>query len=93
MLVIRRKPGESILIGNNVEIQVIDISPTRVRIGISAPPEVLILRKEIQLAQQENLAAAMRFSPDAIRSVLSRFAVKEASAPAAEAHNSPGADR
>ena len=75
MLVIRRRPGESILIGDNVEIQVIDISPSRVRIGISAPAEVLILRKEIKLAQQENLAAAMRFSPDAIRSVLSRFSV------------------
>ena len=93
MLVIRRKPGESILIGNNVEIQVIDISPTRVRIGISAPPEVLILRKEIQLAQQENLAAAMRFSPEAIPSVLSRFAVKEAGQPGIDVRNAPGAGR
>jgi carbon storage regulator len=73
MLVIRRKAGESILIGPDVEIQIIDISPSRVRIGISAPPHVLILRKEIQLAQQENLAAAMRFSPEAIRSVLARI--------------------
>ena len=73
MLVIRRKIGESILIGSDVEIQIIDISPSRVRVGISAPPHVLILRKEIQLAQQENIEAAMRFSPDAIRSVLARF--------------------
>ncbi|MCW5979873.1 MAG: carbon storage regulator [Bryobacteraceae bacterium] len=73
MLVIRRKPGESILIGEDIEIQVIDISPSRVRIGISAPSSVLILRKEIQLAQRQNLAAALRFSPDAVRSVLSRF--------------------
>jgi carbon storage regulator len=73
MLVIRRKPGESILIGRDVEIQVIDISPSRVRIGITAPPQVLILRKEIRLAEQENLAASTRFSPDAIRSLLARF--------------------
>jgi len=73
MLVIRRKSGESILIGKDVEIQVIDISPSRVRIGISAPPEVIILRKEIQLAKEQNVAAAMQVSPDAVRSVLSAF--------------------
>lgn len=76
MLVIRRKPGESILIGDDVEIHIIDASPSRVRIGISAPQHILILRKEIQLAQQQNLAAAMRVSPDAIHSVLSRFSTR-----------------
>jgi carbon storage regulator len=73
MLIIRRKPGESILIGGNIEIQIIDVSPSRVKLGIMAPAEVLILRKEIQLAQQQNLAAAGAFSPQAIRSVLSRL--------------------
>lgn len=58
MLVIRRKQGESILIGEGIEIEVIDISPGRVKIGIKAPPEVPILRKEIRLVGHQNEAAA-----------------------------------
>jgi carbon storage regulator len=73
MLVIRRRAGESILIGGDIEIHVIDISPGRVKLGITAPSQVLILRKEIELARQENLAAARSLSPCAIHSVLARL--------------------
>ena len=73
MLVIRRKPGEAILIGDDIELEVIDISPTRVKIGINAPREVLILRKEIQLAQQQNIAASRGVSPESVRSLVSRY--------------------
>ena len=73
MLVIRRKTGESILIGDNIELKVIDISPTRVKIGIEAPAEVLILREEIRLAQQQNLAAARGVAGASIHSIASRL--------------------
>ena len=73
MLVIRRKPGEAILIGDNIELEVIDISPTRVKIGINAPREILILRKEIKLAQQENIAASRGVSPESVQSLVSRY--------------------
>ena len=73
MLVIRRKPGEAILIGDDIELEVIDISPTRVKIGINAPREVLILRKEIQLAQQQNIAASRGVSPESVQSLVSRY--------------------
>ena len=73
MLIIRRKPGESILIGENIELEVIDITHSRVKIGITAPQNVLILRKEIRLAQQQNIAAARGVSSQAIQSVISRF--------------------
>lgn len=58
MLVIRRHAGESILIGEDIEIQVAEIGAGRVKLGISAPPEVMVLRKEIKLTRDQNLAAA-----------------------------------
>jgi carbon storage regulator len=73
MLIIRRRTGESILIGEDIELHVVDISPSRVKIGIAAPPHVLILRKEIQLARQQNLAAVSGVSGESIQSLVSRF--------------------
>jgi carbon storage regulator len=73
MLVIRRRAGEAILIGADVEIQVIEISPSRVKLGIVAPPEVLVLRKEIQLAREQNLAAARGLASGGLNAVLARL--------------------
>ena len=73
MLVIRRRMGESVLIGDAIELRVIDISPTRVSIGITAPADVLILRKEIRLAAEQNAAAARAVSRGSIQSVVSHF--------------------
>lgn len=73
MLIIRRKPGESILIGEDIELHVVDISQHRVKLGIAAPANILILRREIRLAQQQNLAAARNVSQDSIQAVVSRF--------------------
>lgn len=47
MLVLSRKPGESILIGHNIEVKIIDVQGDQVKIGISAPRDVSILRKEL----------------------------------------------
>lgn len=47
MLVLSRKPAEKILIGNNIVITVCDVVGGRVRLGIEAPPDVLILRQEL----------------------------------------------
>ena len=58
MLILRRRPGDAILIGEQVEIEILDLSHGRVTLGVKAPPEVRILRKEILLALDQNLAAA-----------------------------------
>jgi carbon storage regulator len=71
MLLIRRRIGESILIGPDVEIQVVDISPTRVVVGISAPQEIPILRKEIRLAREANLEAARPVSLESLQRLVS----------------------
>ena len=47
MLVLSRKREESILIGDNIEIFIVDVGEDRVRIGIKAPKEMKIFRKEL----------------------------------------------
>jgi carbon storage regulator len=59
MLVITRRGGERICLGDDITITVLDISGSTVRLGIEAPSEVPIYRHEIWVAvKQENQAAA-----------------------------------
>ncbi len=58
MLVLRRRAGESLLIGNDVEIEVLAITAQGAKIGIRAPRETVVLRKELRITQQQNEAAA-----------------------------------
>jgi carbon storage regulator len=48
MLVLSRKRGEAICIGSSIKVSVLGIQGGRVRIGLSAPPEVPIYRREIR---------------------------------------------
>ncbi|HEY4760300.1 MAG TPA: carbon storage regulator [Thermoguttaceae bacterium] len=48
MLVLSRKESQRIKLGNSIVLTVIRISGDRVRLGIEAPPEVLVLREELQ---------------------------------------------
>ena len=59
MLILARKVNESINIGDQVEISIVDIRGDQVKVGIRAPREVKIYRHEVYEAiQQENRAAA-----------------------------------
>lgn len=59
MLVITRKKDESILIGENIEIKVVKIEDGSVKLAISAPKDVSILRKELYVEiEEENKKAA-----------------------------------
>jgi carbon storage regulator len=73
MLVIRRKAGESLLIGDGIEIEVIDVSPSRVKLGIKAPEDVTILRKEIRDAAEHNREAARRVTASTIQDLVARL--------------------
>ncbi len=60
MLVLSRQRDETIMIGDVIEITVVDIRGDKVRLGINAPPEVSVHRKEVwEAIQRENRAAAM----------------------------------
>lgn len=56
MLVLSRKPGESVTIGDEVRITVLSISGKQVRIGIEAPAEIAVHREEIynKIANEQN---------------------------------------
>ncbi|GGN93238.1 carbon storage regulator CsrA [Saccharibacillus kuerlensis] len=54
MLVLSRKKGESIIIGEDIELMIISVEGDTVRLGINAPKHVEIMRKEILVSVQEN---------------------------------------
>lgn len=59
MLILARRIGESIMIGDQVEISVVDIKGDQVKLGIKAPSQVKVYRREVYAAiQEENRAAA-----------------------------------
>jgi carbon storage regulator len=53
MLVLTRRPGESIVIGSDIKLTVVTVGPGRVKIGIEAPPNVRIDREEIHARIQQ----------------------------------------
>jgi carbon storage regulator len=60
---IRRRCGESILLGENIEVHVLEVSGTRVKLGISAPRDVLVLRNELKLTEDFNREASRAVHP------------------------------
>ncbi len=61
MLVLTRKPGESITIGDEIMIHVIEIKGKQVRLGIEAPRKFTIHREEVYIRiQEENKLAASK---------------------------------
>lgn len=70
MLVISRKNNETLIINDNIEITILDISKDKVKIGINAPKEVSIARKEIYVTEKENQNAAVSPSEEIIKKLL-----------------------
>lgn len=68
MLILSRKKDESIIIGDNITISVVDIKGDQVKLGIAAPNDVKVFRQEVYIAiQEENkAAAAVSNIPDSI---------------------------
>ncbi|MCZ4280478.1 carbon storage regulator CsrA [Kiloniella laminariae] len=59
MLYLTRKIGESVIINNNIEVQVVDIRGKSVKIGFTFPEDATVLRQELhERIQEENRAAA-----------------------------------
>ncbi|MDH4261994.1 MAG: carbon storage regulator CsrA [Spirochaetia bacterium] len=71
MLVLSRKTNESIIIGENIEILIVEIKGDQVKLGINAPKDVTLYRGEIYDAiQKENKEAANSMLTDDIQSLL-----------------------
>lgn len=73
MLVLTRKENESIMIGNEIEVKVLDLKDNQVKLGIVAPRSVAVHRREVYLAiQAENAQAASAASLDGISNLIPR---------------------
>ncbi len=71
MLALSRKQGESIVIGNNIEITVLEAKGDQVKIGISAPKSVPVYRKEIYVQiQEENREAVANLDVESLKKLL-----------------------
>ena len=72
MLIISRKPQESFLIGDDIEVIVLEAQNDRVRLGFVAPKEIQILRKELhdtKAANQEALESVERLKLDNLKNM------------------------
>jgi len=70
MLVLTRKKGQSIMIGEDIEITVVDIQGDQIRLGIEAPKNVAIHRKEVFIEIQEENRKAAEVNPEKLRGIL-----------------------
>ncbi len=66
MLALSRKKNEALVINNNIEITILEIKGEQVKLGISAPKEVPVYRKEVYLQIQESNKNAMNVDADAL---------------------------
>jgi carbon storage regulator len=71
MLVLTRKENESIMIGSDIELKVLDLKDNQVKLGIVAPRNVAVHRREVYLAiQAENAQAAASTPVDGISDLI-----------------------
>src|SRR5437764_14490040 len=63
MLVLARQREESIMIGDDIEVRIVDLRADKVRLGISAPKSVSVHRKEVYEAIRRENRAAANLSP------------------------------
>ncbi|PAD22767.1 carbon storage regulator CsrA [Terribacillus saccharophilus] len=67
MLVLTRKVGESVKIGDDIELKVLSIDGEQIKLGIDAPREIAIHRKEVYLSIEQENSAAVETSVDLLK--------------------------
>ncbi len=81
MLILRRKVGDSLIIGDNITLTVLSIDASgNINLGIDAPKDVIILRKELEQAKAanaESVASAKELALKALNEALPNFVQKQ----------------
>ncbi|HUB82523.1 MAG TPA: carbon storage regulator [Bryobacteraceae bacterium] len=73
MLIMSRRRGESILIGDDIEIVIAHVGRSRVKVGIRAPRETIVVAREVKMVGEENLAAARTPAAAVLQMLLSQL--------------------
>jgi carbon storage regulator len=77
VLVLSRKIGETIVVGKDIEVTILEIQGGEVRLGFNAPREVIILRKEIlEEVENQNREAVGKLDPNVLDGVLKQLKKK-----------------
>jgi carbon storage regulator len=87
MLVLSRQRDETIMIGDDVEITVVDIRGDKVRLGITAPRQIQVHRKEVYEAIKRENQKAANLSPDDVSDLVDRERERKAE------HGARGSDK
>ena len=74
MLILTRKIGEAIAIGDDIKIHVVEIKGRQVRLGIEAPENTSVHREEVYQRIQEQNRASARMTPDDLSAVADLWA-------------------
>jgi carbon storage regulator len=89
MLILTRRPGERVVIGEDVLVTVMEVSGQTVRLGIAAPEDLPIYREEIWLAVKEENRAAAEAAGDALPAPAQAQATAETRSQSASVPASP----
>ena len=92
MLVLSRQRDETIMIGDNIEVTVVDIRGDKVRLGINAPKEISVHRKEVYDAIRRENKAAAQVKPEDL-SGIGKVGPAGKSAPPADKPTPPPANK
>ncbi|CAH0237658.1 Carbon storage regulator homolog [Peribacillus sp. Bi96] len=76
MLVLTRKVNEAIMIGDDIEIKILSIEGEQIKLGINAPKNVDIHRKEIYLSIQQENSEATKTEPNLLENINEYFKKK-----------------
>jgi carbon storage regulator len=76
VLVLTRKSNQSIMIGDEIEVSVLSIMGEKVRIGIEAPRDIKVFRKEVYLEIQQESAASAGAARAEVDAALDRLSAK-----------------
>ncbi|MDZ4797990.1 MAG: carbon storage regulator [Bryobacteraceae bacterium] len=88
MMIMRRREGEKILIGDDIVIHIAQIGRNRVRIGIEAPRDLVVVAEEVRRVAEVNNAAACT-GPEAVKGLVERLQAAGFREPAAEHEGAP----
>jgi carbon storage regulator len=75
MLVLTRKKDQAIMLGDNIEITILEIKGDQIRLGIAAPKDLTILRKELYIEVTQENQAALNINVDL--EILSEMLIKQ----------------